>query len=91
VHSPQTSMPYISDEVMFEYNAIQSSGHVNMHDRLLVGKLAESVGFSVLAEIAKTPQEYSRVLMAWREVDDKKYADWCAKQKPIVRDALKFS
>jgi hypothetical protein len=86
----QLSMPYISEETLFQYESLRRSGLASMHDRQLVGKIAESVGFSVLAEIAKTPQEYSRVLMAWREVDEKKYADWCAKQKPIVRDVLKI-
>jgi hypothetical protein len=84
-------MPYISDEVLHSYEAIRRSGLANMHERLTVRSIAIAAGFSVLAEIAKTPQEYSRVIMAWREVDTKKYADWCAKQNPTVRDALKIS
>jgi hypothetical protein len=61
-----------------------------MYDRQTVGTLASACGFAVLAEIAKTPQQYSRVIMAWHDVDDKKYADWCAKQSSTVRDVLNF-
>lgn len=87
---PQTSTPVISDEVLFEYEAIRQSGKANMHERQTVETIASACGFAVLAEIAKTAQTYSRVLMAWREVDEPKYKQWCANLRPTVRDLLEI-
>lgn len=68
-------------ETLYQYETLQRSGRIRMHDRIAVIGMARKNGFMQLAILAKNPDDYAALQNEQTAIDENSYQRWLATQQ----------